>query len=320
VNQVADTGQDRSDRMDRPDRPDRPDRADLRLVDEARHRLLDRISSGTLRPGDKLGTERELAAELSVSRSTLRQVLAVLAQSGVVRRVPGRAGGTFVAHSKVDRDLSVIVGLPEYLRRQGFVAGTQVLSATMTGADDLTGTQLDIAAGSLVVDIVRIRLADAVPISLERVRLPADLVPGLLEQPLGGSIYDLLDRQYGMTPQDVVEHLEVVEASVDEAALLGIAEGAPLLAITRTSRTADGVAFEFSNDLFRADRTCVTFRTKAERAEIVGRAAGERAVDLRPLVHRAADSGAPHSGLADTRTSGAAGLPPQTRVRPGGRR
>jgi GntR family transcriptional regulator len=264
---------------------DRPDRADLRLVDEARHRLLDRISSGTLRPGDKLGTERELAAELSVSRSTLRQVLAVLAQSGVVRRVPGRAGGTFVAHSKVDRDLSVIVGLPEYLRRQGFVAGTQVLSATMTGADDLTGAQLDIAAGSLVVDIVRIRLADAVPISLERVRLPADLVPG----PLGGSIYDLLEGQYGMTPQDVVEHLEVVEASADEAALLGIVEGAPLLAITRTSRTADGVAFEFSNDLFRADRTCVTFRTKAERAEIVGRSVGERAIDLRPVVPTAAD-------------------------------
>lgn len=244
---------------------------DLRVVDEARHRVLDMISTGALRPGDKLGTERDLASRLSVSRSTLRQVLAVLAQAGVVRRVPGRAGGTFVAHAKVDRDLSVIVGLPEYLRRQGFVAGTQVLSATMTGADDNTANSLDLAAGSLVVDIVRIRLADAVPISLERVRLPADLVPGLLEQPLGGSIYDLLDQQYGIRPQDVVEHLEVVEASPDQAALLGVADRSPLLAITRTSRTAEGVAFEFSNDLFRADRTCVTFRTRAHRAEIIGR-------------------------------------------------
>src|SRR5215831_7180218 len=254
---------------------------DRRLVEDARHRLLDLINSGTLRPGDRLGTERELAARLSVSRSTLRQVLAVLAEGGVVRRVPGRAGGTFVAHTKIDRDLSVIVGLPEYLRRQGFVAGTQVLSATMIGADDMTAAQLELSEGSLVLDIVRIRLADAVPISLERVRLPADLVPGLLELPLGGSIYDLLDQQYGMKPQDVVEHLEVVPASADEAALLGIADRAPLLAITRTSRTADGVAFEFSNDLFRADRTCVTFRTKADRAQIVGRGAGERTVDLR---------------------------------------
>jgi len=252
-----------------------------RLVDEARHRVLDMISSGALRSGDKLGTERDLAARLSVSRSTLRQVLAVLAQAGVVRRVPGRAGGTFVAHSKVDRDLSVIVGLPEYLRRQGFVAGTQVLSATMTGADDLTAVHLDLPAGSLVVDIVRIRLADGVPLSLERARMPVDIFPGLLELPLGGSIYDLLEKHYGVKPEDVVEHLEVTQASPKEAVLLGVAAQAPLLAITRTSTTADGVPFEFSYDLFRADRTCVTFRTKAERAEIVGKAASDPAIGSR---------------------------------------
>jgi GntR family transcriptional regulator len=247
---------------------------DRRLVEDARHRLLDLISSGALRPGDRLGTERELAARLSVSRSTLRQVLAVLADSGIIRRVPGRAGGTFVAHTKVDRDLSVIVGLPEYLRRQGFVAGTQVLSATMSGADDVAANHLAVPAGSLVIDIVRIRLADGTPISLERVQLPAEVFPGLLELPLGGSIYDLLDSRYGITPDEVVEHLEVVEASSDEAALLGVNVRAPLLAITRTSSTSAGVPFEFSHDLFRADRTCVTFRTRADRAEIVRRETG----------------------------------------------
>jgi GntR family transcriptional regulator len=256
---------------------------DRRLVEDARHRLLDLINSGALRPGDRLGTERELAARLSVSRSTLRQVLAVLAEVGVVRRVPGRAGGTFVAHAKVDRDLSVIVGLPEYLRRQGFVAGTQVLSATMSGADDAAAGHLAVPAGSLLIDIVRIRLADGIPISLERVQLPAEIFPGLLELPLGGSIYDLLDAHYGVRPDEVVEHLEVAEASADEAALLAISPGAPLLAITRTSATSAGVPFEFSHDLFRADRTCVTFRTRADRAAIVRRGAGDP-VDLRSAV------------------------------------
>jgi GntR family transcriptional regulator len=256
---------------------------DRRLVEDARHRLLDLINSGALRPGDRLGTERELAARLSVSRSTLRQVLAVLAEGGVVRRVPGRAGGTFVAHAKVDRDLSVIVGLPEYLRRQGFVAGTQVLSATMSGADDLAADSLAVPAGSLLIDIVRIRLADGIPISLERVQLPAEIFPGLLELPLGGSIYDLLDAHYDVRPDEVVEHLEVAEASADEAALLAVSPGAPLLAITRTSATSAGVPFEFSHDLFRADRTCVTFRTRADRAAIVRRGAGDP-VDLRSAV------------------------------------
>jgi GntR family transcriptional regulator len=257
---------------------------DRRLVEDARRRLLDLINSGTLRPGDRLGTERELAARLSVSRSTLRQVLAVLAEAGVVRRVPGRAGGTFVAHAKVDRDLSVIVGLPEYLRRQGFVAGTQVLSATMSGADDIAAQNLGVPAGSLLIDIVRIRLADGIPISLERVQLPAEIFPGLLELPLGGSIYDLLDTHYGVRPDEVVEHLEVAEASPDEAALLAVNVRAPLLAITRISTTSAGVAFEFSHDLFRADRTCVTFRTRADRAAIVRRGTGGPVADLRSAV------------------------------------
>jgi GntR family transcriptional regulator len=250
---------------------------DSRLVEEARHQLLDLIASGNLRPGDRLGTERELAAQLSVSRSTLRQALTALARAGAVRRVPGRAGGTFVTHAKLDRDLSVVVGLPEYLRRQGFVAGTQVLSATMAGADEAAAEHLAVPAGSLLLDIVRIRLADGVPISLERARLPAEIFPGLLELPLGGSLYELLDAHYGVRPEDVVEHLEVVDASAEEAGLLGVSVRTPLLAITRVSSTADGVAFEFSQDLFRADRTRVTFRTRADRAEIVRVEAGDRA-------------------------------------------
>lgn len=254
---------------------------DSPLVEEARHRLLDLITAGHLRPGDRLGTERELAAQLSVSRSTLRQALTVLARAGAVRRVPGRAGGTFVTHAKLDRDLSVVVGLPEYLRRQGFVAGTQVLSATMAGADELAADHLALPAGSLLLDIVRIRLADGVPISLERARLPAEIFPGLLELPLGGSLYELLDTSYGVRPDDVVEHLEVVDASAEEAGLLGVSVRTPLLAITRTSSTSDGVPFEFSEDLFRADRTRVTFRTRADRAEIVRVEAGDRAAGLR---------------------------------------
>jgi GntR family transcriptional regulator len=243
--------------------------AETQLVEAARLQLLDIISAETLRPGDRLGTERELATRLSVSRSTLRQVLAVLAQTGVVRRVPGRAGGTFMAQAKVDRDLSEVVGLPEYLRRQGFVAGTRTLSATITNADGLIADRLSVPTRSFVIDIVRIRLADGIPLSLERAMFPADMFPGLLDLPLGGSIYDLLSEHYGISPDDVVEHLEVAGAADSEAAALGVAVGAPLLAISRTSSTADGRVFEWSYDLFRSDRTRVTFRTRAERAEIV---------------------------------------------------
>ncbi len=233
-------------------------------VDEVRRLILQRIHSGVLQPGQRLGSERDLALELGVSRSTLRHALSALEQAGVVRRVPGRGGGTFVSHPKIERDLSSVAGLPAYLRRQGFTAGTRVISAAMAAADEATVASLDLKPGALVLDIVRVRLADGVPISLEEVRLPAERFPGLLELPLGGSLYELLEEHYSVTPAEVTERIEVVLAGPDEAAVLDIAPGSALLSITRTARTADGEPFEFSHDLFRADRTSILVRTQGK--------------------------------------------------------
>ncbi len=83
-----------------------------RTPEDVRRVLAERISAGHLRPGQRLGAERALAAELRVSRATLRQALAVLADSGMVRRIPGRGGGTFVSRDKIERDLSRVVGVP----------------------------------------------------------------------------------------------------------------------------------------------------------------------------------------------------------------
>jgi GntR family transcriptional regulator len=232
--------------------------------EDVRRVLAERISAGRLRPGQRLGAERALAAELGVSRATLRQALAVLEDSGLVRRVPGRGGGTFVSRDKIERDLSRVVGVPALLRSQGVVAGTRVMSARLAGADEPTAQALHLRPGDLVVDLVRIRLADAIPISVEHATLPADRFPGLLELPLGGSVYELLGEHFGTQPEEAVERIEVVVASPDEAIILDVPPGAPLLAITRTTTDANGEPIEFSHDLFRADRTRIVVRTPGQ--------------------------------------------------------
>jgi GntR family transcriptional regulator len=228
---------------------------------DAQRRLLEQIRTGALPPGAKLGGERDLARALGVSRSTVRQALAAMERAGVVRRIPGRGGGTFVGHPKVDRDLSRIDGVPALLRRQGITAGTRVVGTGLVRADDATVAALRLAPGAYVLEVVRIRLADGTPISLERARLPAHRFPGLLELPLGGSLYELLDAHYGVRPDAAVEHIEVVPASRDEAAVLDVGVAAPLLSITRTTSAAGGEPFEHSHDLFRADRTTITVHT-----------------------------------------------------------
>lgn len=231
------------------------------IAEQLRRRMLTDIGSGALPPGARLGSERELAEHYGVSRGTLRQVLSVLEDSGLVRRVPGRSGGTFINHAKVEHDLTKVVGVPAYLARQGYAAGTRVVSTKMSVADALTQRALQLAAGALVLDVRRLRLADGKPFSLDHARFPAELFPGLLEMPLGGSIYEILEAEFDTVPADAEEMIEVVNATEEEAALLSISTDDPLLSITRTTFNTEGVPIEFSHDLFRADRTQITMRT-----------------------------------------------------------
>jgi GntR family transcriptional regulator len=225
----------------------------------ARERLLAALPG----PGERLGAERELAERLGVSRSTIRAALADLERGGVIRRSRGRAGGIFVAERKVERDLTSLAGLPAYLRRQGFQSDARVLRTATTEADEDARTALQ---AELVHEVVRVRLADGEPISLERACFPAERFPDLLDRSLAGSIYELLETQYALEPGEAEERIEVVAAGAEEARLLGLRRGAPLLAVARTAWDAAGRPFERSHDLFRADRARVVVRARAAPA------------------------------------------------------
>ncbi len=245
------------------------------VAEELRRRLLTDIGSGVLPPGAKLGSERELSEHYGVSRSTLRHVLAALKEAGLVRRVTGRAGGTFISHAKVERDLSGVIGVPAYLARQGYVAGSRILSTQMTAPDELSRRALRLGEGELVIDIRRIRLADGTPISLEHAQFPADRFAGLLECSLGGSLYELMETKFGLVPGEAEELIEVVNATEHEATVLSIDPDTALLSITRTTVDADGIPFEFSRDLFRADRTRITVRAPGRGVRGLARQDGE---------------------------------------------
>jgi GntR family transcriptional regulator len=222
-------------------------------TEELRRRIVADINAGT--PGTKLGSERELAERYGTSRSSLRQVLAALEEAGLVDRAIGRAGGIFISHAQVQRSLSDVVGVPAFLANQGYVAGTRVLSTKITSPDRTTQQALHIGADAFVVEIQRVRLADGSPISLEVAQFPADTFPGLLEQQLGGSIYEMLESEYGLVTSRADERIEAVNATSEESSLLGVNPKAALLLITRITYDQHGTPCEFSRDLFRGDRT-----------------------------------------------------------------
>lgn len=218
------------------------------------------ITSGRLRPEDKLPAEVEMASALGVSRMTLRQALATLEHKGLLVRRRGRFGGSFVAEPRIEVDLSGLPGFTEQMRRAHVRAGARVLRAETVPATAEVRRALRLRRGAEVHVVVRVRSANRSPLALEESHFPADLFPELLSHRLTGSVYALL-RRSGCSPYSALEELEPVTATEEQAALLRIERDHPLLRIIRTAFAEDGRPVEHAYDHFRADRARITLRT-----------------------------------------------------------
>jgi GntR family transcriptional regulator len=223
------------------------------------------IASGKFAVGTRLPAERHLALLLGVSRMTVRQALGALERDGLVRRVVGRAGGTFVAETtKAETVVSRPAdrgGLSAELRRQGHAGAAELISAEIEPAGRRTAAALGLDRGEKIVVIVRLRLAGGKPFAVERTSLPARLFPDIEDMDLGGSLYDVMGTRFGLRPVRAVERLETSEARPSDARTLGVRRGAPVLLVERIGYAANGAAVEFARNRFRGDRTRIVFES-----------------------------------------------------------
>jgi GntR family transcriptional regulator len=230
------------------------------------HALIERwfaeaIFSGRLRPGDKLPREQDLAGTFGVSRMTLRQALAGLQSRGVLDRIPGRSGGTFVCEPRIDCDLTGLVGFTEQLRRAHLRASARLVETSTIAAPREVAAALNIGHTALVHEVVRVRSALRTPLAIERSYFPAAIFPDLLTQSLTGSLYRLMSTRYNQLPRTGTEFLRPVSAGAEEASLLGVAAGTALMLVERTAFAASGLPVEFARDLFRPDRVRISVRS-----------------------------------------------------------
>jgi GntR family transcriptional regulator len=214
--------------------------------------LTDRIASGELEVGRRLPSERDLAEELGVSRMTVRQALASLAARGQIERGVGR--GTFVSARKVEHDHSRVAGFTEQMEGAGLEPAATVRAAEEHAASKLVAEALGIAPGDPVARLERVRFGGGVALTLEDSWVPLASFPGLLSQPIEGSLYALMRDVYGLEPVRAVERLEPVLARAHEAEALGVPEGSPLMLVERVAYAADGTAVEWARDRHRGDR------------------------------------------------------------------
>src|SRR5687767_6305982 len=133
--------------------------------EETVERLGTAIRLGLLGPGAQLPPERDLAEQLGISRSTLRQALTALTQSGHLVAVRGRAGGRFVAEapplpqsSRVDLEEERWRELLDY--RVAVECGAAVLAAERATAADFARLRRHVADMQSVEDFAVYRQAD----------------------------------------------------------------------------------------------------------------------------------------------------------------
>ncbi|MFS0911009.1 GntR family transcriptional regulator [Microbacterium sp. 179-I 3D2 NHS] len=217
----------------------------LRIADELRAR----ITAGEFPLDRPLPPERELCVELGVSRMTLRRALAVLEHDGRVHRDATR--GTFVSAPRVQLRLG---SFSQEVVRAGRSPGAELFWAEERAATAEVAAGLDVPQRHPVYALQRLRRSDDDPLAVETTYYRADLVPGLLDGDLTGSLWGEIRRRYGLRLARTSAELEVVVLDAEISGHLGARQAAGGLQLTRRTFLETGVCVEYAVDVYRSDR------------------------------------------------------------------
>ncbi len=228
---------------------------DVALYRQIKRDLARRIEQGELRPGEGLPSEAELSERYGVSRPTLRQATQDLIRDGLL--VVRRGVGTFVAQPKVRQQLGSVLGFTDKMTNQGRHASTRVLERSLHRATELdaaVASELQLAAGATVLRVVRLRLADDIPVMVETMHISTDRFPGIQDLDLEtSSLYQALRERYGVQIVQLREALEPVLLNQTDAKLLETQKGSPSIQATITSFDVKGQPIEHTISRVRGD-------------------------------------------------------------------
>lgn len=212
------------------------------------------LASGVWKPGDQLPTETELRRQFGVSEGTVRQAVIALVKEGRLTRRSGK--GTFVARPRFDQSFM------RFFRFRGGDAtrdpefGLAVIDIKVGGVDDpgITRT-LGLRKGAKVLSIHRTITQDETVVCHYVSHLSLSDFSGLSARDLEGTaLYDVLERKYAVHVVRAVETLQARAAGAEDASILKVRSGEPVIAIERIAYTYGDRVVELRRTVGRSDK------------------------------------------------------------------
>ena len=213
------------------------------------------IRSRAWQPGQVLPSEQDLCEQLDVSRTVVRQAMNNLANQGLIIKQNGKRSS--IAHLKYTEGLMQdLRGFHADAIARGQLPSTQVLDLAVVKATGEVASALEMEEGEPVTMLNRLRFINRVPTVIVVTYIPERLCPELVREDLTDkSLYDVLADKYGLVIAEGYRTIEAVSASREEAKLLGVERGSPLLLLKSVGFLENGTPLEYFTALHRADRT-----------------------------------------------------------------
>lgn len=225
--------------------------------------LREQVRQGVLQPGSQLPPERQLSEHYGISRMTARQALIYLIREGVL--VVRRGFGTYVAEPKLTHDALYLLGFSEEVQHRGGTPVSQVLEQGSVPAPAVVATALHLTPDAAVVKLVRLRLADSVPLLLETSYVPVALCPSLEHADLAvQSLYTVLEREGSVILKRTRQELEATVANDYECELFSLAPNTPMILVEGVTYDERDRPVEYFKAIYRGDR--FTFSFESERS------------------------------------------------------
>ncbi len=200
--------------------------------------LKKKIESNEWTVGSQIPTEEELCKIFGVSRVTVRTAILELVRHGYLKRQQGK--GTYIHKNIVTEGLTMLTNLRELPFDESLKCTTEILARTVMMPIEDLDKKLNISEDKHVIYLKRLRLADDCPVLLQETYLPYHICPLLLEEKIEReSLFDLLEKKYGIKITKTVHYIDAVRMNTEEARLLMLAEGTSTVVLNQYFRSGE---------------------------------------------------------------------------------